>query len=266
MELMRKFMICAAALAALTTGALASDLPTKYQAQGAIIPLAPLWTGFYIGVNGGMGYSTQDQSIAGVDKAGIAAVASGFVPGTVATRGWGGMFGGTVGYNYQLNPMFVLGVETDFDWADIGGSGGQSLTLGPFALNTTGSEKLNWVGTLRARGGWLVTPSTLLYATGGLAYGAAESATNITLTIPKTTYTAAADTTSTKVGWVVGAGVEQKFWVNWSVKAEYDYIDLGSIGNSFGTALGTKNPIPVNFTSNQDLRYQTVKVGLNYHF
>lgn len=263
---MRKIMLCAAALAAMTVGALASDLPTKYQAGTAIIPIAPAWTGFYIGINGGMGYSTQDQSIAGVDKAGIAAVSSGFVPSSIATRGFGGMFGGTAGYNYQLNPIMVLGVETDFDWANIGGSGGQALALGPYSLTTTGSEKLNWVGTLRARGGWLVTPSTLLYATGGLAYGSVDSATSITLVMPKATYVAAADTTSTKVGWVVGAGIEQQFWSNWSVKVEYDYISLGSTGNSFGTALGTKNPIPVNFASNQDLRYQTAKVGLNYRF
>ena len=263
---MRKIMICAAAMTAMITGAFASDLPNKVPVYNAPLMASTPWTGFYIGVNGGGGYSTQDQSIAGVDKFAVAAVSSGFIPGSVATRGGGGMFGGTAGYNYQLNPMFVIGAETDFDWANIGGSGGQSLTLGPFALNTTGSEKLNWVGTLRARGGWLVTPSTLLYATGGLAYGAAESATTITLTVPKATYTAMSDITSTKIGWVIGAGIEQQLFTNWSIKAEYDYISLGSIGNSFGTTLGTKPGIPVAFTSNQDLRYQTAKVGLNYHF
>jgi outer membrane immunogenic protein len=261
---MRKIMICAAALVAMTIGAFASDMPTKYKG-GVVIPTAPSWTGFYIGVNGGGGWATQDQSIAGVDKAGIAAVSSGFVPGTVATRGFGGMVGGTFGYNHQFGAV-VLGLETDFDWANISGSGGQNLALGPFALTTTGSAKLDWVGTLRARGGWLVTPSTLLYATGGLAYGSANSATSITLVTPKVTYGASADTTSTQVGWVVGGGIEQQLSSNWSVKAEYDYIDLGSIGNSFGTTLGTKPGIPVNFTSNQDLRYQTAKIGLNYRF
>jgi outer membrane immunogenic protein len=262
---MRKFSFIYAAAAVLTcNGAFAADMPTKYRSAD-IIPLSRSWTGFYIGINGGGGYSTQDQSIAGVDKAGIAAVSSGFVPGLIATRGFGGMFGGTAGYNQQFG-QFVLGLETDFDWSNIGGSGGQNLTLGPFALTTTGSQQLDWIGTLRARSGWLVTPSTLLYATGGLAYGSVNSATSITLVTPKVTYVAAADTTSTQVGWVVGAGIEQALFTNWSVKAEYDYVDLGSISNSFGTTLGTKPGIPVNFTSNQDLRYQTVKVGLNYHF
>src|SRR5450631_4892701 len=188
MEPMRRILICTTALAVMATGALASDLPTKVPLYNPPVMVSPAWTGFYIGINGGGGYSTQDQSIAGVDKFGIAAVASGFVPNSIATRGGGGMFGGTVGYNYQMSTAIVLGVEADIDWANIGGSGGQNLALGPFSLNTTGSQRLDWIGTLRGRAGYLVTPSTLLYATGGLAYGGVNSATSITLVTPKVTY------------------------------------------------------------------------------
>ena len=32
-------------------------------------------------------------------------------------------------------------------------------------------QSLEWFGTARLRGGWLASPRTLLYVTGGLAYG-----------------------------------------------------------------------------------------------
>lgn len=261
---MRKFLICAVGLAAMMTGAMAADMPYKSKAYIAADAVAPVsWTGFYVGINGGGGWSTQDQTIAGTDAFTNAVVASGFVPGTVATRGAGGMFGGTIGYNFQITPSFVLGVEGDFDWADIGGSGGQSLAIGPFALNTAGSEKLNWLSTFRGRAGWLAMPGTMFYVTGGVAFGEAESMSSITLVTPGTTFVAAADTSAFKTGWVVGAGLEQQLYNRWSIKGEYDYVSLGSIGNTFGTTIGPFNP---TFASNQDLRFHTVKVGLNYRF
>jgi outer membrane immunogenic protein len=41
-----------------------------------------------------------------------------------------------------------------------------------------------------------------------------------------------------KTGWTVGAGVEGKISTNWSVKAEYLYVDLGSTNYTFDTMYG----------------------------
>ncbi len=62
---------------------------------------------------------------------------------------------------------------------------------------------------------------------------------------------------TTQTGYAVGGGVEYKFNPAWSVKAEYQYIDLGSekLTDSLGNAT---NPLDTNF--------QTARVGLNYRF
>jgi opacity protein-like surface antigen len=58
-------------------------------------------------------------------------------------------------------------------------------------------------------------------------------------------------------GWVVGTGFEFDLGHNWSAKAEYDYMDLGSrtaVANDGTTIVRDGGAI------NQ------VKVGVNYHF
>jgi outer membrane immunogenic protein len=66
----------------------------------------------------------------------------------------------------------------------------------------------------------------------------------------------------TDVGFAVGGGLEYKFSPAWSVKAEYQLIDLGS-EELLGTApafggLST-------FTNRLDEVYNTARIGVNYH-
>lgn len=262
------------ALLLIGTTAFAADLPTKAPAIMAPIAAIPTWTGAYIGINGGGGWATQDQSIGGTNQAGSFAIATGVVPSSIATRGGGGMVGGTLGYNWQFANSFVLGAEADIDWVNIGGSGGQALSLAPVkipvSLTTTGSQQLNWLGTVRARLGWLVTPTTLVFGTGGFAFGQVDTNTNITLSAT-TPFGLALVTNNnpTQTGWTVGAGVEHQLWnSNWTLKGEYRYVDLGSITNTLGGTIAptTKFATPVTFATNQDLRYNIVLVGLNYKF
>ena len=89
------------------------------------------------------------------------------VLGVVSGGGSDGGFvgGGQIGYNYQFN-QFVIGLETDIQYADLGN--GRSLTFGQgFAGNNNNG---NWFGTVRARAGFAFDRA-LVYATGGLAYG-----------------------------------------------------------------------------------------------
>src|SRR5713226_8057512 len=99
--------------------AFAADVGTKAPAYRAP-PLAPVfsWTGFYVGVHGGYGWSTSQ----GLDLK-------------------GGFGGGQIGYNYQIN-NFVLGIEGDGAWADISQSSA-------FLPNT--SFRLNALASLRGR-------------------------------------------------------------------------------------------------------------------
>jgi outer membrane immunogenic protein len=95
-------------------------------------PPPPIWTGFYAGVNLGggantstsvttTGYSTFDWA------AGVYNLPFGWVSGYrngVAKVGQAGVVGGgQFGYNFQVSPNVVLGVETDFQGSGISGNG-----------------------------------------------------------------------------------------------------------------------------------------------
>jgi outer membrane immunogenic protein len=175
------------------------------------------------------------------------------------------LVGGTLGYNYQFNSI-VIGAEMDFDWANIKGSGGQSLSVAPIpvALTTTSDSQLKWLGTLRARLGYTITPTTLLFVTGGGAYGQVNSTTTIALTAPKPFgATASADVSDNKWGWTVGGGIEQKLWSGFSIKAEADYIDLGTQDAALGATVLRQ---PIGFTTSRKLQYERAIIGLNYQF
>ena len=269
---MRK-TILAAAIAMAASSALAADLPVKSAPMRVAEPL-PTWTGFYIGLNGGLGYQQDQLNLTGLDDAGAFAIATGLVPGQINTRGGGGLFGGTVGYNWQVMPQWVLGIEGDIDWTGIKGNGQQALAFGPLALTTTGESKLNWLGTVRGRVGYLLAPATMIFATGGIAFGEVETNVLTTLTAGPFSAQAALNQSSTKTGWTVGGGFEHQFWGHWSLKAEYRYVDLDGTNGPFGTSLGggglslakyyNHDPIPVTFNADQGTRYQIGLIGLNY--
>ena len=64
----------------------------------------------------------------------------------------------------------------------------------------------------------------------------------------------------TQVGFVVGGGLEHTLARDWSVKLEYQYIDLGS-----ERLVGT--PGFAGFSTNSlDTAFHTVRLGLNYRF
>jgi opacity protein-like surface antigen len=85
-------------------------------------------------------------------------------------------------------------------------------------------------------------------------------------------WSGSASSTETQVGWALGAGFEwaPESMPNWSFKAEYLYVDLGSttvnlsaaaFRNSDGEGFRT-----VNASNTMDARFQTVRAGFNYHF
>ena len=87
---------------------------------------------------------------------------------------------------------------------------------------------LDWLGTTRAKVGFVVTPDNRLqiYGTGGVAYGGGSSHFNVY----DSNYNAywSGNPSSTRVGWTVGAGVEYAITNNVTIGAEYLYADLGS--------------------------------------
>ena len=79
---------------------------------------------------------------------------------------------------------------------------------------------LEWLGTLRGRFGYLLTPRTLIYATGGVAWsGVNYAGASSGPTTPG--YASAVSFTETQIGYVVGGGVEFLSWDRWLVRGEY---------------------------------------------
>ena len=217
---------CCFALGVLVTaqGAGAADLSVAplYKAPPAQVTQAYNWTGFYLGINGGggWGHSNWDTSAASI---GIS----------------GGVAGGTAGYNWQFGNA-VLGLEADVDWANLKGTSTSALC--PAGCTTSDT----WLSTVRGRAGYAFG-GVLPYITGGLAMG------DIRATTP-----GFAGASSSNAGWTVGGGIEFALPGNWSAKAEYLHVDLGSFNCGANC-----NGLP---TDNVSMHDNVVRAGVNYRF
>lgn len=214
-------------------------MPVKAPAYEAPVVVMYNWTGCYLGVAGGgnWGRSRHDNSTG---------------PITNNFNLSGGIIGGTLGCNYQFDPMWMAGLETDFSWS---GKKGSAVDIPPFntAFSSETSEK--WLGTVRGRLGAIFGPThaELLYVTGGFAYARAD----ITVTGPGVS----ASESKTRTGWTIGAGWEHKFTQAISAKIEYLYVDLGNTAYF--------NPPPTGFSDRAGgvrLYDHIVRVGLNWQF
>jgi outer membrane immunogenic protein len=200
--------------------------PAGSYKDGPVYAPVATWTGFYVGVNGGYGW-TPNASVLGAD----------FSPS-------GGFGGGQIGYNWQgafgLGSHLVLGVE-----ADIQGSGISDNVGFGFASE---ENTLNWFGTVRGRIGYAMD-RTLIYFTGGFAFGEVESKGHFLRT--------PFDVTETQTGYVLGGGLEYKINPAWSIKGEYQFLSLDA------SDLNGAGPLNDGGTDRSEVH--TVRVGLNYH-
>jgi outer membrane immunogenic protein len=248
-----------------TGSALAADLPSKKMAPMLPPPPPPpLWSGFYVGLNAGYTWDERGNVLVN-SPANIWAVGvSG--SGALATSNDGFIGGGQIGYNYQFGQTFVVGVEADIQGV---GGGNSSATVGnfvtPVSSTLTASKQLDYLGTVRGRAGYLVSPTLLLYGTGGVAYGQ----TNLNATVTQTglngaTGLATVGFSDTRVGWTAGGGVEWLFMPQWSAKAEYLYYDLGRASASNTLAFQGVNVGAT--TVSGGFKGHVVRAGVNYHF
>ncbi|MDE2469562.1 MAG: porin family protein [Bradyrhizobium sp.] len=266
-------------------------------------PAAPTWTGLYAGVNVGYGWGDSRTDIAGsggiTTFQGIVAGFTGFPSNfaftdSASARLNGLTGGGQIGYNYQLNQGWVVGVEADLQAAGQSGNNefsdqfstpvcGNAVGRNPpvcagttplVATAATGYEaKIDGFATVRGRVGYLIADQVMLYGTGGLAYGRVEingnaSIPSAAITGGPTTFVPSAgtfDVAKNNLGYSIGGGVEGRTfaWLppNWTWKAEYLYLDLESLdsGTSFSSVLPAGRGGPV-------ISPLTGTVALHSHF
>jgi outer membrane immunogenic protein len=217
--------------------------PPPFAKTPPVVAAAYNWTGFYLGIEGGGGWS-RDQRTYEPPNPPLGAFTN--------ERLGGGLAGGLIGYNWQLpGNKFLLGVEGSFDWVDINGSGPCPNPA------FTCAEKLNQLYSGTGRIGY-VWGNALLYAKGGYAW--TEVAYHATYLPDPGPFDGGGNVR--RDGWVVGGGVEYMFAPCWSAKVEYDYYDFGS--RTSATDSGGAHHLLTDKDSN--LTAQTLKVGFNYHF
>lgn len=238
---------CALALCFLTTTA---------KAQSAS---APSWDGFYVGAN--VGLRATQSKWTGLDFFGPP------VPGLESQTFNDAAFryGFYAGYNWQFAPRWVAGIEGE--WGDAQKTRTQPGFLPGFSgiffgivPGDTVSVQTNWDAGLRGRIGYLVTPSTLLYATGGAAWQDFKITSVCGPSDCGSETPASAHTT--QVGWMAGGGIEKMLAGNWLARAEYRYADFGTSRETlhFGA--------PIFGTATVDLKLatSTYVFGLAYRF
>lgn len=233
---MKKLLI-AAALSAVSFGALAADLPARVAAPAPYLSpvVASNWTGFYVGVHAGYSWTsgTSAYSAVRLSTFDINAKPDGIVGGA------------QVGYNYQFSNNVVVGVEADLSGADIKDTIPDRLSAFQLRAGNTITAKTDYTATARARLGYAMG-SFLPYITGG--YALAHSKVSAT--------DGALSDNAVFQGWTIGGGAEYALSSNVSLKAEYLHTMFRShtffAGQSYASTAKPKS--------------DTARVGVNYKF
>ena len=300
----KKFCVAGATFTGLIAAgsAMAADMRARVYAPP---PIVNDWTGPYVGVELGAKFGDTNWTATSLrDPPGILpafGAAQSPIDQTSPRSYNPSSFraGGYLGYNWQISPLWVVGLEGDIAWADKtqtavnlpgcgnnalagGGVTGCSTPLFPGSTPITpgvdsASAEMRWDASLRARLGFLVTPNVLLYGTGGVAWQnmrntgacgpfAVSAFCNTSIFVggvfvggPQ-----AIQNSTTRTGWTIGGGVEGKIYRNWLLRAEYRYADFGTWNDAFAFA-----PDPL---SNNTYRYQLTvhthiaTLGLAYKF
>jgi outer membrane immunogenic protein len=270
---MKKILFGILGIASLvTTSALAADLPARVYTKAPVF-VEPIynWTGFYIGGNVGYSWGRSSDTSTLTNGAGTVLFSSADKSNLDGVVG-----GGQIGYNWQVQ-NWVWGLEADIQGTGERGSRAYTCPIGICTPTTTIpgalpiivpgpavavalTQKIDWFGTVRARGGVLVAPKVLLYATGGLAYGEVNS--SATIGLAGTGFSA----NNTNVGWTVGAGVEGVIGGNWTAKLEYLYVDLGRMSGSFTTPIAALGGGFITSNYSSRVTDNVLRVGVNYKF
>ena len=233
---MKRIFLASAAILGTALSAQAADLAVKAPyTKAPIYQAAYDWSGFYMGVNAGVGL--------GRDRTNHYQAAS---ANSFYQSSQGGFGGGQIGYNWKADSLLgpiVYGLEADIQGGDLSDS---NTSLNNLTIQNAYSQKLDWFGTVRGRIG-LASGPVLSYVTAGYAYG------NVKTNVSEGGINVFSDS-RLRSGWTAGSGVEAALGGNWTGKIEYLYLNMDNKADviSGGQIL------------NSELRENIFRVGLNY--
>jgi outer membrane immunogenic protein len=250
------------------------------------------WTGFYVGGNIGASFGTfktdfnapftATESVVNIGT--VATVTSGFA-GRDEVYPAGFIGGGQIGYNWQFSPLWVVGLEADFQGVDEKEhstlTGNPTVvpgasSVGPTVLNY--QTKIDWFGTVRGRLGYVWGNGDVMsYVTGGLAYGKVDVEGTSTIgagDFNPFSVTQAFGHSHVNTGWAAGTGTEGKLLIpGWTYKIEGLYMDLGHLDATGPGASSSLSMLGRTFsvtagpvTTHTHFTDAIIRVGLNYQF
>jgi outer membrane immunogenic protein len=247
---MKKFIVSGGVLVACLAGpALSADLPVEAPVYVERPPAIGLlnWTGFYFGANLGYARSpgSMDIYVGGLPVLSLSDTMSGVIGGVQA------------GANWQTGNA-VFGIEGDIQGTSQSVSNTITTTdvIGAIAfpgaaVTAVNNDKITSFGTLRGRLG-IASGRALYYVTGGGAFWTWSS--NLTVT-----GLGSASFSSFQPGGAIGGGVEFAINPDWTVKAEYLYLQSTTISNA---PFAGRPDVLVNTR----IRDNVFRVGINYMF
>jgi outer membrane immunogenic protein len=263
-----------AACFSLPGGALAADLSLKDTPE--YYAPSPIWTGLYFGghVGGVFGDTEVEDTF---DYNGDP-----FARNNIDSTGV--ISGVQLGYNVQRGNV-VFGVEADLGYLSLSGDKTADLPhpeREKYDPNDEISAKYSieggLYGDLTARLGY-AADKALFYVKGGAAFVNAEFNSHYVGANCSTTGKHCGpanpskfdfETSDTLWGWTIGVGVEYALSKNWSLKAEYQHFDFGSMSLDYEGeyTFNTKKKLTSDLEGSADiaLTVDAVKVGVNYKF
>jgi opacity protein-like surface antigen len=276
--------------------------------KGAPEPKRPSWTDVYVGLNGGGAWSSptlaaqvlpwSPPEIAGNAQS-VADSSLNRLPARYKNNIRGFVGGFQLGANWNFAGDAVVGVEADLDGAagntnsqwSIGAASNRvavtpatnpaTTRTNTFTTYSQHTTTLAYLGTVRGRIGYLVTPTVQIFGSGGLAYGGVTAANAYVAyrTGGSTPGYFGPQYNGTLVGWTAGGGFEWMFTPQWSVKADYLYYNLGSVDLkdfNYSVVYAPFNPTQ-NYTNNNNafgtisqtvaaFSGNVIRAGVNRHF
>jgi outer membrane immunogenic protein len=252
------------------------------------------WSGIYVGLEAGYGWGKQNFSAfdpfgpasrelnaecigpGGGDKAcgPNAAISS------VSQSGW--LAGGFVGAQKQWG-SWVLGIEADFDAADIKGTTTASASFThpipvdhSLVQSHTFNSKIDELGTVRGKVGWAWSPNWMIYGTGGLALAHSKSDFSASQSFCVSGSCSADFDTgfniggisgsagTTMFGWTVGAGLDYKWQLDQGSAVifgvEYLHYQFDDHSVTFGPSINVDSVASIPFTPSIGNMNQTIDV------
>jgi outer membrane immunogenic protein len=174
--------------------------------------------------------------------------------GSASASSW--LVGVHAGYNWQRDAL-VYGLEGDLSVVHLRSE--INTVLSPVPFPASAISLIDWYGTVRGRLGWTSGP-LLFYGTGGFAFGGVDLSSSLSAGALSLN----AQTSTTRGGYVVGAGVDYLWRPDVIINLKYQYVDLGTVSVASSATTGGGGS---SFQSaDARARFSVVAVGVSWLF